>query len=245
MRLALAEREYERACRIKIAELKKAETELKSFGLKVDNLIAWANKKKHSCEEDVPTDSLEHITVATKKHKAFTEEKDAYMQFVKRAQGLAEKLRPVLSDTTEMDEKLGELDMAFSALDDASKDRETRMEAEFRRQEELDEQRMVWVQQAAGLVLHIEDTKDELSGAVAANSVEELEALQTEFTAYKAEAGGGVKAELEGLSAFTSQLETLGVTENQYAQYTYDEIVALVAEMDAAFDSREGQIAEE
>lgn len=245
MRLALAEREYERACRIKIAELKKAETELKSFGLKVDNLIAWANKKKHYCEEDVPTDSLEHITVATKKHKAFTEEKDAYMQFVSRAQGLAEKLRPVLSDTAEMDEKLSELDAAFSALDDASTDRAARMDAEYKRQEELDEQRMIWVQQAAGLVLHIEDTKNELSGAVAANSVDELEALQAEFTAYKAEAGGGVKAELDELSAFTSQLTTLGVTENQYAQYTHDEIVALVAEMDAAFDSREGQIAEE
>ena len=39
MALALAEREYERACRIAIAELKKADSELKSFGLKVDNLI--------------------------------------------------------------------------------------------------------------------------------------------------------------------------------------------------------------
>lgn len=245
MGLALAEREYERACRIKIADLTKAENALKSFGLKVDNLIAWADKKKQYCDEDVPTDSLEHITVASKKHKAFAEEKDAYMQFVSRTQGLAEKLRPTLSDTSEMDGKLAELEEAFAALDDASSERVARIDAEIKRQEELDEQRMIWVQQAAGLVLKIEDTTNELSGLVTANSIDELEALQAEFTAYKAEAGGGVKAELEELSAFTSQLTTLGVTENQYAQYTYDEIVLLVEEMDAAFDARESQIGEE
>jgi Ca2+-binding EF-hand superfamily protein len=109
----------------------------------------------------------------------------------------------------------------------------------------MDENRMVWVQQAVMLVLKIEDTKNELSGEVSANSVDELETLQADFKAYKDEAAGSVKSELDELNMFTLELAEQGVTENQYAQYDYEDIVALVAEMDAAFDTREGQIAEE
>jgi actinin alpha len=245
MSLALAEREYERACRIAIAELNKADSKLKSFGLKVDNLIAWTDKKKQYCDEDVPTDSLDQITVATKKHQSFNQEKDAYMEFVTRTKDLGEKLRPVLSDSEQVDAKLAELDEAFAALNDASAARVVRMEEETKRQEQMDENRMVWVQQAVMLVLKIEDTKNELSGEVSANSVDELETLQADFKAYKDEAAGSVKSELDELNMFTLELAEQGVTENQYAQYDYEDIVALVAEMDAAFDTREGQIAEE
>ena len=176
---------------------------------------------------------------------SFVNERDAYMQFVDRTRGLSEKLRPVLADTDSVDAKLGELDEAFSSLNDASDDRQVRMAAEMARQEQMDESRMVWVQQAVSLVLKIEDTKNEMSGEATANSVDELEVLQSDFAAYKADAGGAVKQELEELNDFTLQLASEGVTENQYAQYDYDEIVMLVAEMDAAFDAREANISEE
>ena len=245
MALALAEREYERACRIELATLKKADSELKSFGLKVDNLIAWSAKKREYCEGAVPDESMQEVRVALKKHRAFTEERDAYMQFVDRTRSLAEKLRPGLSDADSVDVKLAELDEAFVALGAASDDREARLAAEMERQEGLDGQRMAWVQQAMKLVLKIEDTKNELSGEVAANSMHELEALQTEFASYKDEAGGSVKQDLEELQMFTLELAEQGVTNNEYAQYDYEDIVGLVGEMDAAFETREANIGEE
>eukprot|EP01048_Picozoa_sp_COSAG05_P002785 COSAG05_NODE_120_length_17734_cov_79.637823_19_plen_517_part_00 len=61
--LAVAEREYERACRLNLAALNKAQSELKSFGLKTEVLIAWAHKKQEYCESDIPTDSLDAVSV--------------------------------------------------------------------------------------------------------------------------------------------------------------------------------------
>ena len=49
------------------------------------------------------------------------------------------------------------------------------MQKELQHQEELDAMRMQWVKRAMKVVLKIEDTKNELSGEVAANSMDELE----------------------------------------------------------------------
>ena len=57
----------------------------------------------------------------------------------------------------------------------AAKGRAERLQKELQHQEELDAMRMQWVKRAMKVVLKIEDTKNELSGEVAANSMDELE----------------------------------------------------------------------
>ena len=57
----------------------------------------------------------------------------------------------------------------------AAKGRAERLQKELQHQEELDSMRMQWVKRAMKVVLKIEDTKNELSGEVAANSMDELE----------------------------------------------------------------------
>jgi actinin alpha len=143
-RLAVAEREYERACRVNLAALKKAHSELKSFALKTDVLIKWAVKRQAVCEEEIPSEGLNAVNGAIKKHAAFNEEVDAYMAFVDKTKALAARLLESgrLSEPAQVGDKLAEVDAAFASLRGASDARAGRLQAELEHQEALDAMRM-------------------------------------------------------------------------------------------------------
>ena len=66
--LGQAEQQFEVACRTRLVKVKQLASHMSGFLRKMDSLLEWAARKQEQCSIEAPSESLDAIVAAIKKH---------------------------------------------------------------------------------------------------------------------------------------------------------------------------------
>jgi actinin alpha len=243
----LGKEEHERslALRKELRRIKKIEDLARRFGLLAGKLEGWAGERNKSLSSTDYGDSITIVNAKLKNHDAYESEYASQTERLQQLRGLADELRQVnYEKLAEIEARLGNLDSAWSALQQLADTRKANLQAQLEKLQAIENLQLDFAKRALHLRVWLEKADDIVTDPIIADTVEAVQELQDSFNHFANEQGEKT-AEFQGLGELADKCQEAGVPEDLFSEVSWVTLSGLWNKLAGQMDTRRQELASE